>query len=343
MLEVALDGALVKFIMDEIEDPVCQAVFKKINADESRHLAVDFAVIEMLGHSTTRKLVVETVGAWLNPALIIGTLRYIPLLNKMRDNIVYMGVNEERLYTAMKRFRNVGERSPAALRVPMYRVVKWHGNMVINRNHPYHLLADRMVKVTGRLSVQQALIPSRPGPRNLRTSHSHEYCEATCLMWRSSVEVSQESERDSVEAERYRGLRRSSNAAREVGGTWRDNTYPGAACDIPSRLYSYSFAPNPDWSHTYSASAEILGYIRTMVKEFGLGAEAFGFRATSRASRWDEADRCLGRSRFEGREAVISPDRRHGVRSAGERQLSCSFRGFGELRRTQDSQCSLGP
>ena len=37
-----------------------------------------------------------------------------------------------------------------------------------------------------------------------------------------------------------------------VGGTWRDNTYPGAACDIPSRLYSYSFAPNPDWSHTYS-------------------------------------------------------------------------------------------
>ena len=101
MLEVALDGALVKFIMDEIEDPVCQAVFKKINADESRHLAVDFAVIEMLGHSTTRKLVVETVGAWLNPALIIGTLRYIPLLNKMRDNIVDMGVNEERLYTAM--------------------------------------------------------------------------------------------------------------------------------------------------------------------------------------------------------------------------------------------------
>ena len=152
MLEVALDGALVKFIMDEIEDPVCQAVFKKINADESRHLAVDFAVIEMLGHSTTRKLVVETVGAWLNPALIIGTLRYIPLLNKMRDNIVDMGVNEERLYTAMKRFRNVGERSPAALSVPMYRVVKWHGNMVINRNHPYHLLADRMVKVTGRLS-----------------------------------------------------------------------------------------------------------------------------------------------------------------------------------------------
>lgn len=55
-----------------------------------------------------------------------------------------------------------------------------------------------------------------------------------------------------------------------VGGTWRDNTYPGAACDIPSRLYSYSFAPNPDWSHTYSGSAEILGYIDHMVESFGI-------------------------------------------------------------------------
>ncbi|WP_330232432.1 NAD(P)/FAD-dependent oxidoreductase [Nocardia sp. NBC_00508] len=56
-----------------------------------------------------------------------------------------------------------------------------------------------------------------------------------------------------------------------VGGTWRDNTYPGAACDIPSRLYSYSFAPNPNWSHTYSGSAEILGYIEAMAAEFRLG------------------------------------------------------------------------
>lgn len=55
-----------------------------------------------------------------------------------------------------------------------------------------------------------------------------------------------------------------------VGGTWRDNTYPGAACDIPSRLYSYSFAPNPDWSHTYSGSAEILDYIDRMVDAHGL-------------------------------------------------------------------------
>lgn len=56
----------------------------------------------------------------------------------------------------------------------------------------------------------------------------------------------------------------------EVGGTWRDNQYPGAACDIPSNLYSYSFAPNPNWSRSYSGSAEILDYVRTMVRDFQL-------------------------------------------------------------------------
>ncbi|MCG2581381.1 MAG: NAD(P)/FAD-dependent oxidoreductase [Marinobacter sp.] len=58
--------------------------------------------------------------------------------------------------------------------------------------------------------------------------------------------------------------------AGEVGGTWRDNNYPGAACDIPSNLYSYSFDQNPDWSRSFSGSGEILGYIKAMVKRFGL-------------------------------------------------------------------------
>src|SRR3954469_15438622 len=55
-----------------------------------------------------------------------------------------------------------------------------------------------------------------------------------------------------------------------VGGTWRDNTYRGAACDIPSLLYSYSFAQNPRWSRGYSGSAEILAYIDDMVATFEL-------------------------------------------------------------------------
>ncbi len=57
---------------------------------------------------------------------------------------------------------------------------------------------------------------------------------------------------------------------KEVGGCWRDNQYPGAACDIPSHLYSFSFAPNPNWSRAYSNSHEILEYIKSLVSDFEL-------------------------------------------------------------------------
>ncbi len=53
-----------------------------------------------------------------------------------------------------------------------------------------------------------------------------------------------------------------------VGGTWRANTYPGAACDVPSHLYSLSFAPNPDWSRTYATQAEILRYVEDCYDRF---------------------------------------------------------------------------
>lgn len=52
--------------------------------------------------------------------------------------------------------------------------------------------------------------------------------------------------------------------ASDLGGTWRDNTYPGCACDVPSQLYSLSFAPNPQWSRTYGRQPEILDYLHTV-------------------------------------------------------------------------------
>jgi cyclohexanone monooxygenase len=55
-----------------------------------------------------------------------------------------------------------------------------------------------------------------------------------------------------------------------VGGTWRDNTYPGAACDVPSHLYSFSFAPNPWWSRTYAGQPEILAYLERCADQFGI-------------------------------------------------------------------------
>ena len=46
--------------------------------------------------------------------------------------------------------------------------------------------------------------------------------------------------------------------AARLGGTWRENTYPGVACDVPSILYSYSFAPNPEWSHRFSSGLSLI-------------------------------------------------------------------------------------
>jgi cation diffusion facilitator CzcD-associated flavoprotein CzcO len=55
-----------------------------------------------------------------------------------------------------------------------------------------------------------------------------------------------------------------------VGGTWRANTYPGAACDVQSHLYSYSFEPNPSWSRSYGPQAEILAYLERCAEKYGL-------------------------------------------------------------------------
>lgn len=54
------------------------------------------------------------------------------------------------------------------------------------------------------------------------------------------------------------------------GGTWRENTYPGIACDVPSHLYSYSFAPNPEWSHRFSPGPEIRAYFEDVARRYGL-------------------------------------------------------------------------
>lgn len=84
----------------------------------------------------------------------------------------------------------------------------------------------------------------------------------------------------------------------QVGGTWRDNQYPGAACDIPSNLYSYSFAPNPDWSRSFSGAREILGYIHHLVNQFDL-ARYIRFGTNVTGLNWDQ-DRGVWEATTEG-------------------------------------------
>jgi cation diffusion facilitator CzcD-associated flavoprotein CzcO len=78
--------------------------------------------------------------------------------------------------------------------------------------------------------------------------------------------------------------------AAEVGGTWRDNDYPGVACDIPSHLYSFSFAPKADWSHFFARGSEIQDYLRECAREIEsrirLGTEVLEMRWLADAERW---------------------------------------------------------
>ena len=80
--------------------------------------------------------------------------------------------------------------------------------------------------------------------------------------------------------------------ADEVGGVWRDNTYPDAACDAPSSLYSWSWAPNPDWGHRYARQPEILAYLQRTAAEAGIldrvrtGVEVTGATYDETAGTW---------------------------------------------------------
>ena len=74
--------------------------------------------------------------------------------------------------------------------------------------------------------------------------------------------------------------------ADEVGGTWRENTYPGCRCDVPSHVYSLSFAPNPDWSATFSAQPEIQAYLKRVARDEDL-YEHVRFGCELEQADWD--------------------------------------------------------
>ncbi len=96
-----------------------------------------------------------------------------------------------------------------------------------------------------------------------------------------AIRLKQRGEEDFVVLER----------ANDVGGTWRDNTYPGCACDIQSHLYSFSFALNPDWSRTYPQQREIWEYLRHCAERFGI-VPHIRWNTELLEATWDDVDSC---------------------------------------------------
>lgn len=75
--------------------------------------------------------------------------------------------------------------------------------------------------------------------------------------------------------------------ATDLGGTWRDNTYPGCGCDVPAHLYSFSFAQSPHWTRTYASQPEVLAYLRRVAAARGIDRKiSYGCHVTEMA--WDE-------------------------------------------------------
>jgi cation diffusion facilitator CzcD-associated flavoprotein CzcO len=93
----------------------------------------------------------------------------------------------------------------------------------------------------------------------------------------AAIKLAEDGETDVVVIER----------AGEVGGTWRDNTYPGACCDVPSQLYSFSFARNPEWTSSYSPQPEIQAYLRRVADDHGL-RDRIVFDTELEQAVWDD-------------------------------------------------------
>src|SRR3954462_13852761 len=93
----------------------------------------------------------------------------------------------------------------------------------------------------------------------------------------TAIKLDEAGERDFLVVER----------GNDVGGTWRDNTYPGAAFDVPSQLYSFSFALNPEWSRSFSPQPEIQAYLQRTARDAGV-LDRFRFGVEVRDCAWDE-------------------------------------------------------
>jgi cation diffusion facilitator CzcD-associated flavoprotein CzcO len=118
--------------------------------------------------------------------------------------------------------------------------------------------------------------PARPLPEHVRVAIVGSGFAGLGM----AIRLQQEGEPDFVMLER----------GNDVGGTWRDNAYPGAACDVPSKLYSFSFAPNPNWTRSFSPQPEILAYLRGCAERFGVRDRLWTDTPVTRAG-WDDQAR----------------------------------------------------
>lgn len=144
MTELVLDGALVKYLMRVVHDPLCHRVFEKINADEARHLAMDFHMLEHYGkHHSLLSNTFDMLRSVARPeALYALFFGYFPTLARSRASIERMGLEIDEVATAMRRYVELGKRNADIARHPTYRLMSRYVQLVTDRRDPLgHALA----------------------------------------------------------------------------------------------------------------------------------------------------------------------------------------------------------
>ncbi len=152
MLECALDGALLKFLTDEVKDPLLKVVLNKVNADESRHLAVGFHVMGQLSGAPLRK--VALLGFRMaNNWGVIGLkhmIAVLPLYGAMREELYDMGLDGSRLTAAMDRYRKARDRDPRLHENTLYKMTSAYSHLTMERHPIWSRVEKAMLKISQR-------------------------------------------------------------------------------------------------------------------------------------------------------------------------------------------------
>lgn len=158
MTELVLDGALVKYLVRVVDDPICHRVFEGINADEARHLAMDFHMLEFYGREQSRAAnALDLVRSFVRPSgLYAMFFGYLPMLARTRENISRMGLDLEEAAKAMRRYVELGERNPDIARHPTYALMRGYVNNVTQGNTRLGDLLLRVSDVVDGLSSRRA-------------------------------------------------------------------------------------------------------------------------------------------------------------------------------------------
>lgn len=160
-LEVALDGALCRFLLDTVDDPLCHEVFARINEDESRHLAVGFEVLSQIGTMWLPERAVRFLMNAVDPRVALGLLSGLPLLSHMRDNVVDLGIPEAKLAAAFGRYEKLGARGLDADRNPWFVAYRAYARLFMNRDaRAFHGPVEALGRMTSR--IPPSLIPAMP-------------------------------------------------------------------------------------------------------------------------------------------------------------------------------------